>query len=210
MGVGGPIADLGAAILTNIDPFTGRPIADPRDPPEVRALAAASYAWRVAAPPWLTDQSFIRRMWESANQTPAGYYGEPPLTMPQAGLRAVGLNVYPVDPERTRETNIYFMRRGIEDARRRMRSRLRDQRLDDAARDRLQRQYQADIERRLKDLEAYERSSVVHPRLRATPPAADGTPPDLDFSDLVPRTGAPTAPHALPPGFQLDERTRPW
>ena len=36
MGVGGPFADIGAALLTNVDPFTQRPIADPRDPPERR------------------------------------------------------------------------------------------------------------------------------------------------------------------------------
>jgi hypothetical protein len=162
----GPVPDLFIALRTNIDPFTGRPIADPRDPPEIRAMNAAAYVWRVVAPPWLTDQSFVKRMAESYRQTPSGYYGEPPLTMPQAALRGMGLNVYPVDPERTRETNMYFMRRDIDDARRRMRSRLKDQRLTDPDRDRLQRSYQQDIERRQQDLEKYERESVVHPNLR--------------------------------------------
>lgn len=165
MGVGGPVADLGAVLLTNIDPFTQRPIADPRDPPEVRAMAITSYAWRVAMPPWMTDQSFARRMWESYHQTPSGYYGEPPLTMPQAAMRGVGLNVYPVDPERTRETNITFMRRAIEDARNRMKSRLNDRRLDAEARERLRATYQADIDQRTKDLEDYETNSVINPAL---------------------------------------------
>ena len=102
-----------------------------------------------------------------------------------------------MDPERTRETNIFFMRREIEDARRRMRSRLRDQRLSDEDRERIARRYQQDIERRARDLERYERESVVHPNL-----AAGG--PGIDFSDLVPPAPAQGA-NGLPPGFQLDQ-----
>ncbi|HEY1244360.1 MAG TPA: hypothetical protein VGF29_05960 [Hyphomicrobiaceae bacterium] len=199
MGVGGPIADLVAATLTNVDPFTQRPIADKRDPPEKQAQDVMSYVWRVVAPPWMTDQSFVRRIWEAWERTPSGYYGEPPLSVEQGALRALGLNVYPVDPERTRETNIYFMRRDIDDARRRMRSRLRDQRLSEEDRQRLQRSYQTDIERRQRDLEKYAAESEVHPNLKtpqagssdlippspaAAPPAAPR--PPVDFSDLIP------------------------
>jgi hypothetical protein len=180
MGVGGPIADLGSVLLTNVDPFTQRPVADPRDPPEARALAMASYAWRVAMPPWLTDQSFAKRMLEAYHQTPAGYYGDPPLTMVQAALRAAGMNVYPVDPERTRETNITFMRRAIEDVERRMKARLNDRRLDAEARDRLRAEYQADIDRRTKALEDYEAASLINPALQVQVPAIDpaGTDPE--------------------------------
>jgi hypothetical protein len=212
MGLGGPIGDLVAATLTNVDPFTGRPIADKRDPPSKQAQDVMSYAWRVAGPPWLTDQSFAKKLWDAWQKNPSGYYGEPPLSMEQAALRAFGLNVYPVDPERTRETNIYFMRRDIDDARRRMRSRLRDQRLSDEDRQRLQQSYLADIQRRQQDLQRYIAESEVHPSLKMRqaggvdfsdliPPAPQAAePPDIDFS-------APPAPQGqsgLPPGFHLD------
>jgi hypothetical protein len=29
----------------------------------VQALAALTYAWRIAMPPWMTDQSFAVRAW---------------------------------------------------------------------------------------------------------------------------------------------------
>jgi hypothetical protein len=206
MGAPGPIGDLIAATLTNVDPFTQRPIADKRDPPERQALDVASYVWRVALPPWLPalpgmkDQSFITRLQEAYTQTPSGYYGEPPLSMEQAALRGVGFNVYPVDPERTRETNIFFMRRDIEDARRRMRSRLRDQRLSQEDRHRLQRTYQADIERRQRDLQRYAKESEVHPNLKTPQPGG------IDFSDLIPGARpAPQGQSGLPPGFQIDQ-----
>jgi hypothetical protein len=166
IGLGGPFADIGAAILTNVDPFTERPIADKRDPPSKQAQDVMSYAWRVAGPPWLTDQSFAKKLWDAWQKNPSGYYGEPPLSLEQAALRGLGLNVYPVDPERTRETNLFFMKRDIEDARRRMRSRLRDQRLNGAERERIGASYQQDIERRAREMQEYERNSVVHPNLR--------------------------------------------
>ena len=34
------------------------------------------------------------------------YYGDPPLSIPQAAARAVGVNIYPVDPEASRDRNI--------------------------------------------------------------------------------------------------------
>jgi hypothetical protein len=189
----GPFTDLGAAVLTNTDPFSGRPIADPRDPPEKRTADRLNYVWRVMAPPWLTDRSFALRTLESYQQAPATYHGDPPLTMAQAVARAFGFNVYPVDPERSRETNLVFMRRGIEDARRRMRSRLRDQRLDEDGRRRLAERFQADIQRRVREMQDYERSSVVHPRLRMQSedddwvvPSAPPESRDIDFSRLPP------------------------
>jgi hypothetical protein len=157
----GPIPDLLIAFKTNVDSFTGRPIADQRDPPEKQAADVMAYVWRTLAPPWMTDQSFARKLWGAIKGTPSGYYGEPPLEMWQAALRGVGLNVFPVDPERTRETNIFFMRKDIQDAKRRMRSRLRDQRLSEDERRSIARSYAADIERRARELQEYEQSSVV-------------------------------------------------
>lgn len=161
----GPFVDIGVALKTNIDPFKQRPIADPRDPPEKRALDVATYVWRIFMPPWLTDQSFIKKMWDSYQGTPSGYRGEPALTMPQAMLRGVGINVYPVEPERTRATNIYFMRRDIAEAEKRMRSRLKDQRLSAGEKDRLRTWYKNDIANRRRKLQEYRDASSVHPNL---------------------------------------------
>jgi hypothetical protein len=166
----GPFVDLGVALKSGVDPFTNRPIADPRDPPEKRALDSANYVWRVMMPPWMTDQSFVKKMWDAYQEKPSDYYGGAPVTMTQAGLRGVGLNVYPIEPERTRATNIFFMRKEIEDAERRMRSRLRDRRLSDSERARLQDWYKSDIAERRRKLREYMKGSEIHPKLETGAP----------------------------------------
>ena len=47
---------------------------------------------------------------------------------------------------------------------------VRSQRLDDVGRERLGRQFETDIARRIREMEEYERSSVVHPRLKVERP----------------------------------------
>jgi hypothetical protein len=116
----------------------------------------------------------------------------------------VGLNVYPVDPEASREWNLFFMRRDLQDAVRRMRSRLKDQSLTDSGRERLARWFERDIERR--QIDRYERESEVHPNLKAGAP-------EVNFDDLIPSQRAPAPPASAPwaptspPGFTLDV---PW
>ena len=53
-------------------------------------------------------------MYEAVTKEP-NYYGDPTITKPQAWWRLVGQNVYPVDPEQSRQTNLYFKTKEIRD-----------------------------------------------------------------------------------------------
>ncbi len=179
--LGGPILDVISAIKTGgVDPFTQRPIFDKRDPPEKRAWDIASYVWRLAMPPWLTDQSFLLKMRDAYAGTP-DRYGEPGLTMGQAALRGAGLNVSPVDPEATRARTIAQMQRDIRDAQIRMRSQLRNQSLSETQRQTLQQQYVNHIAELRRRMSEYSANSDINPRLRRVAPDATSPAPQGDW-----------------------------
>ncbi len=104
---GGPGLNLATAITTNKDPFTNRDIVDTAGKPVDQAADMLNYSARLLAPTWLTDQGFAGKMYEAVTKEP-NYYGDPTITKPQAWWRLVGQNLYPVDPEQARDTNLYF------------------------------------------------------------------------------------------------------
>lgn len=164
--LGGPLPDLIAAIKTNKDPFTQKPIANPADPAARQLGDIMLYAWRMAMPTFITDIGAAGHLYRAVSGEDLDRYGEPKSTVAQAAARLFGANVYPINPEHTREQNIAKMQREISDTRRVMRQKMRDPNLDEAQRKALREEYVAEIRRRNERLRDYARESRVHPNLR--------------------------------------------
>ncbi len=142
--LGGPIPDLMAAVLTGKDSFTGRQIVEPLDPAGEQFHALITYLVNMAVPSFLAG---IPPFHEHATYRGAGghfyesvtgavdRYGQPKSTVPQALARFVGVNIYPMEPARTRAQNMRRRMLDIRETQRRMTTRLNDANLagDDAA-----------------------------------------------------------------------------
>jgi len=164
--LGGPLPDMIAAIKTNKDPFTQKPIANPADPAARQIGDIMLYAWRMAMPTFITDIGAVGHLYRALANENLDRYGEPKSTVTQAAARLFGANVYPINPEHTREQNLAQMQREIADTRRLMRQKLRDPNLDAEQRAALREEYAAEIRRRYERLRDYARESRVHPNLR--------------------------------------------
>ena len=156
---------VGAAIVTGVDPWTGREIVKDTDPPREQIYKLMMYAWRMGGPSWLADQGVAGHMQRAFSGTP-NYYGDPPLSPEQAAGRGVGVNIYPVDPMQSRARNIRRKGFEIDKMKRAAKSALRNKRLTAGKRDRLREDYKAEINRLKDDLRRYRDESAVHPNLR--------------------------------------------
>lgn len=163
--LGGPVPQIGSAILSGIDPWTERPIIDKNDPPDKQAYDLVTYAWRMGAPTWLTDIGVAGHLYRSMTNTP-NYYGDPPLTGLQAAARAVGVNVYPIDPVESRRRNLSRQAFEIRNLQSHARRQMKNKGLSEAERDDLRQSYRAEIEKRKRELQDYAKASEVHPALR--------------------------------------------
>ena len=163
--LGGPVPQVMSALQTGIDPFTQRPIVEDTDPPEVQLYKIMNYAWSLAGPSWLSDRGVVGHVQRSIANEP-NYYGDAPLSLPQALARGAGVNIYPVDPEASRARNLRRMGFKIEEMRRAGRRAMRHPALSDEEREDLQRQYREQMEQAIMRLREYERRSIVHPNLR--------------------------------------------
>ncbi len=111
---GGPVPDIISALSTGIDPFTNRKFMDERDPPGKQMLDLMNYVWRMAAPTMLTDVGVAGKVIDALGPLPVDKNGDPTLTPGHIGLRAFGINVYPIDPDKTRARNLEYMRYEIQ------------------------------------------------------------------------------------------------
>ena len=111
---GGFLPQLITAFQSNIDPFTEKEIRNPSDPPAKQVADSLSYLWNLAMPSFMTDLGVAGKL-KDYIQGEVDYYGDPKLDLTQSLLRGVGVNLYPVNPEKSRKTNIYFMTREIKD-----------------------------------------------------------------------------------------------
>jgi len=161
---GSPLAQIIAASLNNKDPFTERVIANPADPPAKQIADIMNYIWRMAAPTWLTDIGAANRL-RQALSGDVDRHGEPRTTIPQALGRFVGVNVYPIDPNRSRSANMRRMKRGIDDTNRQRRYTLKDRNLSKEERRSINKQYNYHITQQQKEMIDYMRRSQVHPNL---------------------------------------------
>jgi hypothetical protein len=157
---GGPLPQTISAIQTNIDPFTKREIVNEYDPESKQLADMMLYAYRMAAPTWLTDIGFAGKLLQSINKD-VNRFGDPKVTKTQAVLRLVGTNIYPIDPQKSRTTNIKFMRNEISRIKARRTRVLKDKNLTIEERKKLQEKYLEMLQDRQDQLKDYIKESKL-------------------------------------------------
>lgn len=169
----GPVPDVVAAITTGIDPFSGRKIMSPGDPAWMQTQAALTYAYGMAMPGFLTEKGAVGIPGVMPGKIPQAYSGyvdprsgDPQLTKSQAWLRLFGVSIYPVDPEATRASNIYFMERDISEAKSRRTNRLKDKNLSGLEKSEIERVFDAEVKRRQDQLKEYREESAIPDKLK--------------------------------------------
>ncbi len=86
--------------------------------------------------------------------------------MNQALTRLVGVNIYPIDPQRSRAENIKFMKREITGIKSRRTRTLKDKNLTKEERKKLSDKYIKMIKERTKQLKEYVKESKIPQELR--------------------------------------------
>ncbi|MCC7546354.1 MAG: hypothetical protein IT532_01175 [Burkholderiales bacterium] len=175
-GIGGPFLTLYSALTTNIDPFTKREITTKGAPASIQLIELLNYAWDFMAPPMLGSRGFVSPMalvdpmyGGKAVQALTGAenrFGDPRSTMAQAILSLGGLNVYPINPQQSRNQNILRMSREIEDVKMSARKFLTDTSLSPERRQALFDKHSAEANRRTEILNDYIKESEVPYALR--------------------------------------------
>ena len=163
--LGGPLPQLITAWTTNIDSFTGREISDERDPANKQLADKLNYIYRVAAPTWTTDIGFRGKLLEAINKD-VNKYGDPKMTKTQAMLRLVGVNLYPIDPEKSRKSNMDFMLREIQQIKSRRTQVLKDKNLSKEERENLKNKYDDILRDRMEQLRDYKKESKIPEALK--------------------------------------------
>jgi hypothetical protein len=161
----GPLPDMITAIKTNIDPFTKRPIINEFDPPEKKIASMMGYLYQMSAPTWLTNIGFAGHMYRAVSGA-VDKYGDPKTNEFQAALRLVGVNLYPIDPIRTRNQNIRWMNFEISQVKRRRSQLLKDKNFTPKERKSIRQEYKEMIDKRREELRRYKVESEVVPQLR--------------------------------------------
>tara|TARA_R110000751_G_C13785868_1_gene481553 strand:- start:52 stop:3441 length:3390 start_codon:yes stop_codon:yes gene_type:complete len=122
---GGAIPQLLTSLQANYDPFSKKAIYNENDPVPKKIGDYFTYLWNLGMPPWLTDLGIAGKL-QSYVKKEVDFYGDPKLDLTQTLLRGLGMNIYPIDPEKSRSTNLYFMKKKIEDVKTRKKQLLRD------------------------------------------------------------------------------------
>lgn len=162
---GGPLPQIISAAQTGIDPFTKRKIVNEFDPPEKQIADTMNYIYRMAAPTWLTDIGFAGKLLEAINKD-VNKYGDPKITKTQAILRLVGVNLYPIDPNQSREDNLKYMRNEVSRLKARRTQVLKDKNLTKEEFDKLDKKYQEMIIARQKQINEYLKESEIPQQLQ--------------------------------------------
>lgn len=163
--MGGPIPDVLIALKTNRDSFTGREIVPPGADARGKGVAVLDYAWNMAAPPMFSSRGVISpvgvfdsSLGGKVVQAATGEtnrWGEPRATGAQAGLAAVGVNTYGVDPTSGLAGNLMGMRAEIRQTQEMLVQKLRNQALTDEQRQALVERYQEEIRKRTEKMAKY-------------------------------------------------------
>lgn len=106
--LGGPIPSMISAIQTNTDPFTKKQVIDKTGTSAQQAGQLMGYLYQLNMPTWLTNQGVAGKV-KQALTNEVDKDGDPKATLAQAGLRMAGVNLYAVEPTRSRERNIKTM-----------------------------------------------------------------------------------------------------
>lgn len=168
----GPFPDLVTAIKSGKDSFTGRDIANPGDPTSLKIGAWLTYLYNMAMPPIITNHNLIGPDLGDPSHVVGGRlpsalfgttnkYGDPRNTVTQALLGAMGLNIYPVNPEHTRLGEMSRMLFEIHETQRILKQKMSDQGLSDEQRQDLAARYVAEMQRRIAKLQEFAAESEL-------------------------------------------------
>lgn len=173
-----PVIGAGAALISNYDNFTKRPIYNEHDPLAYQAAAIANYSYDLMAPPFLSSHGVVSPMGlfdkqyggklTNALSGTTNKFGDPKATEAQAISALFGANFYGMDPEHSRITNLQVMNGKVLDAERQLKMRLRDQGLTPEQRQRYITDYQERIKELSEEMMEYAQASEVPPQLRTT------------------------------------------
>lgn len=115
----GPIVTVIEALGTGNDPFTGKPIMDPRDTNKAQALSMFSYIWNQAMPPVIgmdfnnpeKSSGALPRIYNSLFVDGMGVdkRGMPKPEALESAARLLGLNITPLKADVQRIQNINYM-----------------------------------------------------------------------------------------------------
>jgi len=115
----GPIVTVIEALGTGKDPFTGKPIMDPRDTNKAQALSMFSYIWNQAMPPIVgmdfnnpeKSSGALPRIYNSlfVDGTGVDKRGMPKPEALESAARLLGLNITPLKADVQRIQNINYM-----------------------------------------------------------------------------------------------------
>ena len=167
---GGPVASVISAVRTNIDPFSKKVIIEPNDPPQVKAWNLFKYVWNLSMPTMITELGTLGKTaqalgWDNGKSLDADL--RPRNTLSQALIRTIGINLYAIDPEMTRASNIRRMQANISDTMKLAKRRISPPNMSDEDREEVLGQYQIRIDALIEQMIQYEIDSEVHPNLRA-------------------------------------------
>jgi len=163
--LGSPLPQLITAVLGNKDPFSQREIVNRFDPPEKKVADTMMYLWRMSMPTWLTDIGFAGKLKEVLDKD-VNRYGDPKITMTQAITRLVGVNIYPIDPQKSRVQNIKLMKGEITGIKSRRTRVLKDKNLSTEDRKKINDKYMKMIKERTKQIKDYIKESRIPERLK--------------------------------------------
>ena len=163
--LGSPLPQLITAALGNKDPFSQREIVNRFDPPEKKVADTMMYLWRMSMPTWLTDIGFAGKLKEVLDKD-VNRYGDPKITMTQAITRLVGVNIYPIDPQKSRVQNIKLMKGEITGIKSRRTRVLKDKNLSTEDRKKINDKYMKMIKERTKQIKDYIKESRIPERLK--------------------------------------------
>ena len=116
-------------------------------------------------PTWLTDIGFAGRMKQALDKD-VNKYGDPKITLTQAALRLVGMNVYPVDAQKSRYQNIKNMKYELQQIKSRRTKTLKDKNLTSKEREKIRKKYTDLIKQRIEQLREYREESTIPEELR--------------------------------------------
>ena len=163
----GPVTSVIVAMKTGKDPFTGRDIMDPGDPPGRQFAAATNYAWDMMMPPivssrgllspmGLVDQEYGGKLVSAATGR-TNKFGDPTATGTQAALYPFGLNVYSIEPKHATAQNVLRLKYEADQTEQTVKRKLQNRALSDEARREIVQEYTDELKRRYEKIEEYKK-----------------------------------------------------
>ena len=122
------------------------------------------YLWRMAMPTFMTDIGFAGKLKQAIDKD-VNRYNDPKISITQATLRLFGVNLYPIDPEKSRSQNLRFMKNEITGIKARRTRVLKDPNLTKEDFENLNNKYIKMIKDRSEQIRKYIKETQLHKNL---------------------------------------------